>query len=206
MFLLAHTGLTLGTALAVQGLALSCNRNKNYKQANLPANDDNIRTARTRLSLSDVTGALARNIDIRFLLFGSLLPDIIDKPLGMLHFGDGRSISHTLLFLMLFLVIGLVLYARKKWKRVLVISGGIFTHLIFDSMWLNTATLFWPFASSRFVSANDSAWIQDWTQSLVHNPNIFLYEIAGFVILAYFAWWLIKQKKIREFIKKGYLR
>lgn len=48
-------------------------------------------------------GRFMRWIDLAFLALGSMLPDIIDKPLGLLAFGTpaaGRTISHTLLFLM----------------------------------------------------------------------------------------------------------
>src|SRR5665811_1301066 len=50
-------------------------------------------------SFSETIGlnSLSRFLDIRVLMIGSLFPDIIDKPLGFIGFGDGRSITHTLL-------------------------------------------------------------------------------------------------------------
>ena len=59
--------------------------------------------------------ALARRVDIRLLAIGSLLPDIIDKPVGQVFFrgtfSDGRIFSHTLLFLALVSLGG---YARRR--------------------------------------------------------------------------------------------
>lgn len=160
---------------------------------------------RKRFSLNTVTAELARNIDIRFLLVGSLLPDIIDKPLGLLHFGSGRSIGHTLLFLLIFTFIGLFLYFTHKWKRMLVLAGGIFTHLILDSMWRNPNMLIWPLRGAHFATGTTSDWLSSWGNLLIHDPAYYICESIGFIIICYFTYWLFKQKKVVAFIKNGYL-
>ncbi|MFP3975182.1 MAG: hypothetical protein ACLFVK_03050, partial [Dehalococcoidia bacterium] len=88
---------------------------------------DNLR-ARGRTSLEESrsrfagprVGAIARVIDYRIALIGSMLPDIIDKPLGIYifteTFSNGRIYAHTLLFFLVLLLIGLFRYIR---------SGGI---------------------------------------------------------------------------------
>jgi len=57
-------------------------------------------------------------IDPKYLVIGALLPDIIDKPLGMVIFAStittGRMIGHTLLFSLLLLLVGLYLYEKKE--------------------------------------------------------------------------------------------
>lgn len=48
-------------------------------------------------------------MDYKLIIIGSLLPDIIDKPAGMilLPLENGRVFGHTLLFILLLLIIGL---------------------------------------------------------------------------------------------------
>lgn len=92
-------------------------------------------------------------VDYRLVILGSLLPDIIDKPLGniILHdaLNNGRIIGHSFAFLLLLAVIGITYK-----KGVLYAAYGVLTHLILDWMWLNPVTLLWPllgeFASTDF--------------------------------------------------------
>ena len=57
-------------------------------------------------------------IDPKFLAIGAILPDLIDKPIGMVIFAStittGRMIGHTLLFSLLFFLLGLYSYEKKK--------------------------------------------------------------------------------------------
>ena len=77
-------------------------------------------------------------IDYRMVILGSLLPDIIDKPVWFLAGGvtslSGRDYAHTLLFNLVLLLGGLVLIRYgKPW--LFIISLSSFMHLIFDQMW-----------------------------------------------------------------------
>jgi len=87
-------------------------------------------------------------IDPKYLVIGSLLPDIIDKPVGMVIFSsilaNGRIIGHTLLFSISILLIGLYLYDERKDIRILSLTSGTFFHLMEDQMWGDPRTLFWP--------------------------------------------------------------
>jgi membrane-bound metal-dependent hydrolase YbcI (DUF457 family) len=93
-------------------------------------------------------------IDPRYLAIGALLPDLIDKPLGMLIFAstisNGRMISHTLVFSLTLFLIGLYLYDKKSDIRVITLASGSFFHLIEDQMWTTPHTLFWPFLGWYF--------------------------------------------------------
>ena len=88
-------------------------------------------------------------IDPRYLAFGALLPDFIDKPLGMIVFAstisNGRMISHTLVFSLTLFLIGLYLYGKKSDVRIITFAAGSFFHLMEDQMWITPQTLFWPF-------------------------------------------------------------
>lgn len=100
------------------------------------------------LGISYFAPRLKTIIDPRYLVIGALLPDLIDKPLGYIFFAstisNGRIISHTLLFSLTLLLIGLYLYDRKSEIRVISLALGSFFHLIEDQMWRTPQTLLWP--------------------------------------------------------------
>ena len=124
MLVFGHTGITLGVA-ALLGRA-------SYKRDFLPAvvkcpdERSKLLTEETsdcnHPSMSKVSwlSSLANHIDIRVLLLGSLLPDIIDKPVGLYFwrdtFSNGRIFCHTLLFLMVITLAGLYLYT--PWQNL----------------------------------------------------------------------------------------
>jgi len=156
--------------------------------------------------------SLARYIDIRILLVGSLLPDIIDKPLGRIFFrgvfANGRIICHTLFFLIILSLAGIHLYRRRRKNWLLVLSFGTFTHLIFDQMWLSPHTLFWPLYGWSFPKHADVrfiCWLGGIFTSLWTQPNGYAYitETIGGVVLAFFLWHIMKEKTLLNFIVKG---
>jgi membrane-bound metal-dependent hydrolase YbcI (DUF457 family) len=93
-------------------------------------------------------------IDPRYLAVGALLPDIIDKPVGMIIFAstisNGRMISHTLLFAFTLFLIGLYFYSKKRDIIIITFASGTFFHLMEDQMWNTPATLFWPLLGWSF--------------------------------------------------------
>src|SRR5438876_766918 len=60
-------------------------------------------------------------IDYRWVLFGAILPDLIDKPLGFLAGLDSRLWAHTFLLLFAILALGFVPSPRRlplrRWPR-----------------------------------------------------------------------------------------
>ncbi len=79
---------------------------------------------------------------------GAILPDLIDKPLGHIllkgTLDSGRIYAHTLLFLGIVLVAGILYWRSRSSSLLLVLGGGIMTHLVLDGMWNIPNTLFWP--------------------------------------------------------------
>lgn len=69
-------------------------------------------------------------IDPKYLALGALLPDLIDKPLGMVIFSsilaNGRIIGHTLLLSISVLLIGLYLYDNRGDIRIFSLATGLF--------------------------------------------------------------------------------
>jgi inner membrane protein len=205
MLLFGHLGITLGAAIAAQGTKQYLNRNStNIRMISKDKGESGVAPRHTKFSLNNITETLGKNIDIRFLLIGAILPDIIDKPLGLFNIGSGRSISHTLLFFLIFTLAGLILYVARKWKRLLVLAAGILAHLILDSMWQNPHILFWPFYGSHFSTGNPSDWLGHWWSLLIGDPIVLICEITGFLVIVYFVYFLFKQRKLNTFIKDGY--
>jgi hypothetical protein len=139
------------------------------------------------LGLTLAAGRLMSWVDLAYLALGSMLPDIIDKPLGVLAFGtaeQGRTFSHTLLFLMVLLALAVYL----KNVRIASVSGGILAHLVLDSMWKSPAILFWPLLGN-FPPAQDLG-ILDYFQTLLYslrNPVVWVPEALGLSYLLFFA-------------------
>ena len=89
--------------------------------------------------------------DRRLVLFagiGSILPDLIDKPLGHIilkgSLDYGRIYAHSVLFLLALVLVGIT---YQRWKGswiILVLALGVLSHLLLDSMWELPVTLFYP--------------------------------------------------------------
>jgi hypothetical protein len=122
-------------------------------------------------------------MSLAFLALGSMLPDIIDKPLGLMVFGSpsmGRTFAHTLLFLML--LSALCLYSRDIW--LFSLTWGVLIHFSLDFMWDSPQILLWPLLGP-FLNAPllDTLSYLEMLLSGLKNPGILIPEIAG---LAYF--------------------
>jgi membrane-bound metal-dependent hydrolase YbcI (DUF457 family) len=151
--------------------------------------------------------SLSRYVDIRLLLVGSMLPDIIDKPVGMYFFrntfNNGRIFSHTLLFLIVISAVGLLIYKKQHRTWMLALAAGTFTHLLLDSMWKTPATLFWPLLGFSFPKTNLENWLQIILHTTVSDPTVYLPEIIGLAIVLWFVIETIKRKQVGAFIKYG---
>ena len=150
---------------------------------------------------------LSRYLDIRWLLVGSLLPDIIDKPIGQYIFKDtfdnGRIFSHTLLFFIIISAIGVFLYIKQRRTWMLALASGVFTHLILDEMWQTPATLFWPWLGFRFPSVDLEGWARNVWEALFSDPGVYIPEVIGLVILLVLGIYLLKRRGLIVFLKRG---
>lgn len=141
------------------------------------------------------------------MLLGSLLPDLIDKPIGIYlfraTFESGRIFCHTLLFTILLALIGFYLYQRSGKTWLLALSFGTFTHLVLDQMWLYPHTLLWPTLGFIFDKTYPENWLEDIFYGLMVEPVVFVSELVGAAILIWFALALLRRKKLLAFIKYG---
>ncbi|MEN6342159.1 MAG: metal-dependent hydrolase [Methanospirillum sp.] len=80
-------------------------------------------------------------------MFGALLPDLVDKPLGILvlggALGGGRIFLHTLLFLVALLLVGALAY-RRYGPALLAVGVGVASHQALDFMWAEPKAWLYP--------------------------------------------------------------
>ena len=187
MLVLGHAGITLGAAALLAGAVKS----------------------RHSSQTSEVSWFthLSSYVDIRLLLIGSLIPDIIDKPVGQYFFREtfshGRIFSHTLLFLILITATGFYLYKSRRKVWLLTLAAGTIMHLILDEMWQAPRTLFWPFLGTAFDRIDLTDWASNILQALFSNPEVYVPEAIGMVVLLWFGLSVVGRKRVGIFIKYG---
>jgi hypothetical protein len=212
MLLFGHTGITLAAAVLLNGTLAKSHilPTRRYELRGHPPLSSGEPSGQNRSSgaVSWLT-SLADRIDIRLLLIGSLLPDLIDKPIGRFFFTgtfSNRMFCHTLIFLIVITLSGLYLYWSRKKTWLLVLAFGTFTHLILDTMWLFPRTLLWPLygiSFERYALIDLSHWIKHMVYALFTYPAICIPELAGAVVVTWFVWLLVRRGKLRTFIRNG---
>ena len=186
MLILGHAGITLGAATLAAGVA-------SYRQPG-----------------ESWFAKLSHYIDIRFLLVGSLLPDIIDKPVGQYFFretfNNGRIFSHTILFLVVVSAIGYYVFKRHRNVWMLSLAAGTLMHLVLDEMWNTPATLFWPFMGVSFPAVELTGWAASILEALFSEPFLYITEAVGLVILVWFAAVIIRKGDVGVFLRYGKIK
>jgi len=126
--------------------------------------------------------ALDRRADLRFVIFLTLVADIVDKPLGLWVFketiNNGRVWFHSLA---VNLLVTLVLLAVGKPG---VYALALWLHQLCDRMWMRPWVALWPL-TGRF-GYRDLAF-EDWVYG-IFNPYNVVSDVIGLVVLAAFAW------------------
>ena len=208
MLVFGHAGITLGAVTLLNGL-LTGVTSRGQKTYHEPEPDDNA---------SGKPGGpfswfvrLNRRLDLRILLVGSLLPDIIDKPLGHILFREylssGRTFTHTLLFTILIALGGLFLRYRTGKTWLLALAIGTFAHPILDEMWLQPwrITLLWPLYNLEFPKAELTGWAGNLWDALLHEPAVYIPEIIGAAVIILLLWTLLRNGRLPGFLKHGRL-
>ena len=204
MLLFGHTGIVAGVAKACEILG-SVSRPPDIYQPD--AGSRFAQTIRKKRFFRPLNSPKNRtgSIDYRLVLLGSLLPDILDKPLWFLSSGDifasGYDYGHTFLLSLALLICGLILLRyRKSW--LLIISSGSFIHLICDQMWNTPVTLWWPLLGP-FLRLETTGWVLNIWQALFSRPSVYIPEIIGLIALLLLGYRLLVSKSIIKFIRTG---
>ena len=202
MLLFGHIGLTIGISKVFQDLITlkrpDFRKSHPYDEPTaIKENDDNLlNKIREKVKFTDY----------RLILLGCLLPDIIDKPMWLFTNNtlkwDGRGYSHTFMFTLVLLIIGLVLAVRWKKAWLLTISIGSVFHLIFDQMWLNPTALWWPLLGPIPREVIPEYFSYLWKDFLA-NPFTYISESVGLLVTLFIIISIIRGKKVMHFLKTG---
>jgi inner membrane protein len=214
MFFFGHIGITLGSAVLVKGLFDAGRGLQRQRQGQ--AVTSNIDTAaaaapeasvltRGILTVAKWTESLGKLFDLRLLVLGSLLPDIIDKPVGIFFFGEGRIFTHSLLITLLFLVTAFYLQVNHKKTALLAVALGMAAHLVLDSMWGNPQVFLWPLYGWGFPPGVRTSYLDVWLNTLIHNPGAYLTEAIGLLILVVLTAALSLKREFVRVLVKGRL-
>ena len=194
MLVFGHTGITLGIFNLSHSLLSGYFSNPAFMSVS---------------TKSASTNSTKWHIDYRLVLLGSMFPDIIDKPIGILIFANaianGRVYFHTLLVNLILLLVGFYLLKRKR-PHFLIFSLASCFHLVLDRMWLFPTTFLWPLYGWRFPQGDISHWWQNMLNGLLTNPWVYWPEIIGATILLTFTIILIKKEAVGKFLLKGIAR
>ncbi|MCJ2519837.1 MAG: metal-dependent hydrolase [Candidatus Thermoplasmatota archaeon] len=157
---------------------------------------------------------ISQQLDYRILLLGSMLPDVIDKPLGILLGIEGRNVAHSLLFsvsLTLFLILPLVVQniypsriARRLTNPLPILTIGLWTHLLLDRIWQQPSIILWPFLGVGFEQATF-----DLFELIVGllDPYVLGGEVLGLGVMLLLAlrYRLYKRSKFLRLLRSGLL-
>ncbi len=139
-------------------------------------------TAITRYTFRD------ERMDLRFLMLGAILPDLVDTPIGLLwyrHLHTVRLVTHSLPFAAVVMT-GVLLATRRgrPRKRWMPLAIGLLLHLFLDAMWADPATLWWPLLGWSFT-ADAASTVGGYLRDLFTNPVMWAGEAVGVLYLAY---------------------
>ncbi len=129
-------------------------------------------------------------MDLRFLLLGAVLSDVVDTPVGLVFYGSVgsvRLVGHSLLFASVVMVIVLLRTRRgRPRKRWMPLAVGLFVHLFLDAMWADPESLWWPFLGLDFSPA-DGAGVGAYLSAVLGDWRVWALEAVGLVYLVVLA-------------------
>lgn len=128
-------------------------------------------------------------VNMRFLLIGAVVADVIDLPIGTVILGDrfstGELWMHSLLIPTLFMSIVLLATRRGRRRKAWMALGvGWLFHLLLDAMWVNQEVFLWPFFGFEIPAGESPFWPLAWDRAM-SDPWRWVREVAG---MAYLAW------------------
>lgn len=146
-------------------------------------------------------------MDLRWPMFGALLPDLIDKPLGSVFlvdvFHSDRLFAHALIFPVTLMAVVVILTPRSSpWRQRLVslVIGALF-HIVLDGAWNPPEAFWWPFFGFDFPERVDPG-LADLFGRMVTDWRIWVGEALGLAYLVYL-WRVRLGGELRHFWRTG---
>lgn len=112
-----------------------------------------------------------------YLLIGSILPDIIDKPIAIFGLGSGRSFSHNIFFILISFLL-LFFISKRNLNISLSFLLGLIFHILLDLPYI---PLFYPFIPYDSIIIDDP--LSYYVQKILTDPVVIITELTGIVIL-----------------------
>jgi len=194
MFAFGHVGLTWGGALLLARLS-----------RRLPPWGRRARAAVSRAETRAERPSVAA-IDYRLVILGSILPDLIDKPLGVFilreELSNGRIFAHSLLFVVLLLLAALA-WRRSAGPALSLLALGSAAHLALDRLWMDPDTLLWPLLRWRLERQDVSDWPEQMLEQLSTDPYVYVSEVVGAAVVAALLASLLVRRGLRGFALSG---
>lgn len=186
MLLAGHIGITLAAAKYVPRIVRGINRRFNPPRG-----------------IHTFTQSWTERLDDRVLIVGSMLPDIVDKPLALflapsLVGHSLRNYGHTLIFAVAILAVAIALMAWTKRQCPIVLALASAGHLVLDVMWYSHRILFWPFMTPDF----SPRYIHEWGP----HPDVIYFgaEALGLVIISWVGFTLVRKRRLRTWLLTGH--
>lgn len=142
-----------------------------------------------------------RTVDLRWVIFLTLLADLIDKPVGLVIFRDsinnGRIYFHSLLVNLLLTV------ALLAFRKPFVYPLALWMHQLCDRMWMRPWVALWPFTGA--FSYRDLP-LDAWVYSVV-NPYNVVTEVIGLAVMTALVlhYRLHDRRRLRAWVSTGRL-
>lgn len=165
----------------------------------------------TALQFAQRKLGLFRDADYRLVALGSIMPDLLDKPLAAAYFYKHQRAAllyaHTLIANLAVLLITLWRFPHK-----LVYALAYISHGIEDRLWYFPQTLYWPLRGWQFHrwtgrGSEHNAMQNAYITAFTRRPEIIIYE-AGALLAG--LWFLLSNKlyqptRLLYFLKTGKL-
>ena len=117
----------------------------------------------------------------------SILPDLMDKSLGLLVpsvLGGGRTVFHSLMIVGIVLLLCVLLFVRSRFVLLgLGVACALLLHQIFDEMWLLPVTWFYPLLGP-FKGQMIPDYVGTYFWREISNPGEWMFLIGTVAILA----------------------
>jgi hypothetical protein len=148
-------------------------------------------------------------VDYRIVAVASLLPDLVDKPIGRIffrsEFESGRLFGHTLLLNVALFCVLFFMRGKAKRKFVLVPTASLL-HLAQDAMWSTPEVFWWPLFGTEFPRSPVTGGVL----SFMHPSNVSGFYWQEAVGLALIVWLfvshgMLNREGIKTFIRTGML-